>query len=192
MRSAALPDFPLGDGPVSALLRDAGVDRFSQACVFVASLPYGRPPPPRDPQAILSSRRGTCSDKHLLLARLAREAARDDLRLAVLIYLMNERNTPGVGMVLAAHGLDEIPEAHCVLAFRGVHHDFTGLPAGAQSPLESVLLERSVEPDRLHATKARIHGDALQRWCSSRGVDENRAWQAREACISALSARGPA
>ena len=35
------------------------------------------------------------------------------------IYEMSDRNTPGVGRVLTAHGLSYIPEAHCYLRCQG-------------------------------------------------------------------------
>ena len=62
--------------------------------------------------AVLTEGCGTCSSKHALLAGLA-AAQRLPVALMLGIYLMNERNTPGIGPVLARYGLAEIPEAHC-------------------------------------------------------------------------------
>jgi len=57
--------------------------------------------------AVHTEGRGTCTTKHALLAELATEQ-RLPVALVLGIYLMNERNTPSVGSVLARHGLTEI------------------------------------------------------------------------------------
>src|SRR5687768_10106901 len=109
-----LPDFPLiSAGPATQGCRERGMSSYHEVARWVVQLPYGRGAD-REDLAIFHEGRGTCSTKHALLARLAREHG-VDVELVLGIYLMDGRNTPGVGGVLAAHGLRAIPEAHCVL-----------------------------------------------------------------------------
>jgi hypothetical protein len=87
--------------------------------------------------AVLTEGRSTCSTKHALLAELATE---QHLPVALMlgIYLMSERNTPGVGSVLTRHGLAEIPEAHCYLMHDGVRIDVTRETTAPSEPIATV------------------------------------------------------
>src|SRR5262245_28840900 len=137
MTSNDLPklDFSLtGNGPLSAAVQALGLESFADAAEFIRVLPYGRVADDGDQTAILRARAGTCSSKHRFLARLAHECGRHDILLTVGLYEMSERNTPGIGSVLAAAGVDVIPEAHCYLTYEGQRYDFTGLVAGQSSP----------------------------------------------------------
>ncbi len=109
----ALPDFRLRpDGEVASGFAALGLNDFRAAACHVRDLPYGRNSDRSDNGLVLDEARGTCSTKHELLAALAREhEAPVELKLG--IYLMNGRNTPGVGPVLSSYGLDDLPEAHC-------------------------------------------------------------------------------
>jgi len=118
---------------------------------------------------------------------LARECDRFDISLTVGLYEMSERNTPGVGSVLAAAGVDVIPEAHCYLTYEGRRYDFTGLAAGQSSPFNSLMDERPVTPDDLPAVKLKYHQEAIARWATQVGLDFERAWQLREECIESLA-----
>jgi hypothetical protein len=189
MTSNALPklDFPLtGSGLLSAAVRVLGFASFTDVAEFIRLLPYGRPTD-EDQAAILRARTGTCSSKHRFLAALAHECGRVDVSLTVGLYEMSERNTPGVGFILAAAGVDVIPEAHCYLTCEGQRYDFTGLVAGQISPFDSLMDERSVAPDDLPAVKLKYHQEAIARWATQVGLDFNRAWQLREECIASLA-----
>src|SRR5204862_2107860 len=114
----ALPDVPIAaSGPVSTAFRARALSTLRTAARYVRDLPYGRVSDRARPVLVLEERRGTCTTKHALLAILAAEQG-VDLALTVGIYEMNEANTPGVGAVLAAHGLATIPEAHCYLTWQ--------------------------------------------------------------------------
>lgn len=183
-----LPEFSLRDaGPFGRACLAAGAHTFRGAAALVARLPYGRPDA-GDPVAVLREQRGTCSSKHVLLARLSREHGRVDVELVLGVYLMNGNNTPGVGPVLARHGLASVPEAHCYLRYRGQRVDCTGLAPGRTSPLAALLGEEPVEPDALAARKAARHRAVIHEWAAARGRDPRAVWAAREACIAALSA----
>jgi hypothetical protein len=180
-------DFPLiGNGALSAAVRALGLGSFAEVAEFIRLLPYGRVADGEDSSAILRARKGTCSSKHRFLAALAHESGRFDVLLTVGLYKMSERNTPGVGSVLAAAGVDVIPEAHCYLTYDGQKYDFTGLPAGQLSPFDSLTDERSVAPDNLPAVKLKYHQEAIARWATQVGFDSERAWRLREECIARL------
>jgi hypothetical protein len=181
-------DFPLtGKGPLSTAVRALGLESFADVTEFIRRLPYGRVADDEGHAAILRAHIGTCSSKHRFLARLAHECGRLDVLLTIGLYEMSERNTPGVGAVLAAAGVDVIPEAHCYLTYEGQRYDFTGLVAGQLSPFDSLMDERSVTPDDLPAVKLKYHQEAIARWATQVGLDFQRAWQLREQCIASLA-----
>src|SRR5262245_37335349 len=100
----ALPEHPLAvAGPESEAFLRAGCKTYRSAARTLHALPYGRNSDREDFRLVLIEQRGTCSTKHALLAALALEQQLD-VALTIGIYDMSERNTPGVGRVLAAHG----------------------------------------------------------------------------------------
>jgi hypothetical protein len=168
-----------------------GLRTFDEAARHVQALPYSRPVG-SDVTAVLTEGVGTCSSKHRFLTQLAHENGHHAVRLTVGIYMMDERNTPGVGSTLAAAGLDSLPEAHCYLALDGCRYDFTGLAWGEAAPLESLVSEFQVTPAALPAFKVREHRHFLSDWALRRGLDPDTVWRTREACIAALVGRTPA
>lgn len=191
MSIESLPEFTLSDhGPTSAECLRAGLTSFREAAAHVWRLPYGRVTAAGGWSAVLRERRGTCSSKHALLATLVIEHGRADVDLVLGIYEMHEANTPGVGPVLAAHGLASVPEAHCYLRHAGQRVDLTRSDAPAGLPFVTALLhEETVHPAELSAYKPRRHRALLQGWARERGLDAEHLWAAREACIAALEGR---
>ena len=181
-------------GPVTARFRAAGVHDFVGAAHHLLALPYGRIADRNRFWLVLEEGRGTCTTKHALLAELAREQG-IDVQLVVGVYEMSERNTPGVGRVLGAHGLTRIPEAHCYLRYRGGRIDITGVPAGAE-PIDRFLHEEPITIDQIGAYKIDLHRRFLGEWIArteqARGRSLDEIWRIREACIAALEAREPA
>lgn len=178
-------------GDVSALVRELGVVDLREAVRHVRDLPYGRPSDPGDPLAVLEERVGTCSTKHALLAQLCTEQDLTDVRLTLGVYEMDARNTPGVGPVLEAHGLDAIPEAHCYLRHDGSRFDFTR-PSSEGEPIERFLHEETIDPDGIGDYKERVHRAFLAEWSEPLDRDPEELWTIREECIEALSAQGNA
>ena len=85
------PDFRLTNaGPSTAAARALGLEAFYQLCVYVRDLPYGRTLNAADVLRVLSERRGTCSSKHRLLAAVAHECGRSDIKLMVGIYQISD------------------------------------------------------------------------------------------------------
>jgi len=176
------------DGPVTRLFRAAGVEDFRGAAGYVRRLPYGRITDRSKFWLVLEEGRGTCTTKHATLAELAREQD-IDVQLMLGIYEMSERNTPGVGRVLTAHGLSYIPEAHCYLRCQGERVDMTGIPPGA-APIERFLHEEPITVDQIGAYKNDLHRRFLRDWITRTEAVQGRSlddvWRIREECIGAL------
>ena len=181
-------DFPItGTGALSSAVRALGYGRFAQVAEAVRALPYRRVRDTEKLLAVLDEHKGTCSSKHRFLAALAHECGYTDVKLVLGLYEMSEKNTPGVGGVLEAAGIDAIPEAHCYLTYQGRRFDFTGLAPGHTSPFDTLIEERTVSPSEVTSVKAAFHGDALAKWARSRHVDLEHAWKIREECIRLLA-----
>jgi hypothetical protein len=174
-------------GPLSRAIVAQGYSDFTTLARAVCELPYGRPNQLEEVLSVLIEQKGTCSSKHRLLAALAHECGHQEIELMVGIYQMGEENTPGVGAVLTAAGLEWIPEAHCYLRKGENRYDYTGLQAGAHSPFVALLAEFVVLPAKLYEKKLALHREALSNWAAGRRLDLARAWKLREACIEALS-----
>jgi hypothetical protein len=175
-------------GPFTLLFQAAGIHDFAGAARHVLTLPYGRIAARQKLQLVLKEGRGSCTTKHALLAELACEQG-IDVQLTLGIYEMSERNTPGVGRVLSAYGLDNIPEAHCYLRHESGRIDVTGVPAGAE-PIDHFLHEEPITVDQIGAYKQDLHQRFLRDWITRtdavRGRSLEEAWRIREACIAAL------
>jgi hypothetical protein len=186
-----LPDFPLtGPGAAARAARAAGLRTFREAAEHTWRLAYGRNSDRADPLLVLREGRGTCSTKHAFLAMLAREHGKE-VQLTLGIYLMSEANTPGVGAVLAAAGLDAIPEAHCYLVASGRRIDLTHPPSALPGePIEAFLAEQAISPEHIGGFKQSWHRSFLGNWVASGtappGMTAEAAWAVREACIGAL------
>lgn len=178
-----------GTDPVSRRLRERGIGDLREAIRLVRDLPYGRPGDAADPLAVLAEGVGTCSTKHALLARLCDELGVADVQLTLGVYEMDALNTPPAGPVLAEHGLEAIPEAHCYLRYDGERFDFTGASADGV-PIERFRHEEPIRPDQVGDYKERVHRAVLADWRTSldRELDVADLWAIREACVAALSA----
>jgi hypothetical protein len=178
-------------GPVSLEVIARGVADFRAAGRYLGALPYGRTMDRADFRAVVREGRGTCSTKHALLATLAHE---QDLPAALTlgIYRMHERNTPGVGAVLARYGLTFLPEAHCYLTYAGRRVDITRSGVEAAEPITELLHEETIVPEQIGDYKVSLHRRYLERWAAAGAEGAGpRAfedlWRIREACIAALA-----
>lgn len=186
------PDVKLIDGDhVAAAFKRLGVMTTRDAARLIWRLSYGRSSDPENHLLVLSEGRGTCSGKHAILAMLAVELGLP-VELILTFYEMNEMNTPGVGAVLEAHGLCSILEAHCLLRYKGDYFDFTGLPGKDPSEPKRFVHSEVITPAQVCSYKLERHRRFLQEWLEQSqiaGLDLDRAWSIREACIKALAAR---
>ena len=152
----AIPEVALHPaGETTALFLARGIATLREAARCLWALPYGRISNDLRPDLVLQERRGTCTTKHALLAGLAAEQE-IDLALAIGVYEMTERNTPGVGPVLDRYGLEAIPEAHCYVVWQGERIDITR-PVNAPEAITRFLYEERVCPKNIAPYKMRIH-----------------------------------
>jgi hypothetical protein len=180
----ALDPTPLRrERPVSAAFLEIGPRDFRSAARLISSLPYGRNANPEHPLAVLTEGRGTCSTKHALLRRLAIEQGLD-AALVLGIFEMTERNTPGVGKVLAKYGLTVMLEAHCYLRSGGHRVDVTRKVE--RKPVEAMsmfLHEGDIDPDQIGSYKISLHKKMLAAWATDQrvhGLGLEELWRIRE------------
>lgn len=188
----ALPDVRLQPaGPLTAAVMACGSTDLRAVGRYLQELPYGRPAHRDDFRAVLLEKKGTCSTKHALLAAIAHEQA-VALVLTLGIYDMHERNTPGVGAVLAGYGLACLPEAHCYVTYAGTRIDITRFGADPAEPIARFLHEEAIVPEQIGDYKVALHRRFLRDWVvqhaeavGGRGLED--VWRIREACIAALA-----
>lgn len=186
----ALPDKPLvPGGAIVAAFCAVGAQTYRDAAHLVYRLPYGRTSSQDNLTAALTESRGTCSTKHALLAQLAIEQ-RLPVALMLGIYLMNERNTPGVGALLGHHGLVEIPEAHCYLMCRFSRIDVTREHALRAAPIAALLHEEEIAPAQISLYKIQTHQEFLRDWLVTARLTKtpDELWQVREDAALAVGA----
>jgi hypothetical protein len=178
-------------GPLSADIVARGANDLRAAGRYLQALPYGRTADRADFRAVLREGKGTCSTKHALLASIA-----DEQHLPVVlmlgIYLMHERNTPGVGAVLRRHGLAALPEARCYVMYTRRRIDITRSGADAGEPISQFLHEEPIVPDQIGDYKVRLHRRFLEDWTQVhrqliRRLAVEEIWQVREECIATLA-----
>ena len=166
-----------------------GIKNYYDAIQYVKKLPYGRNSDKTDLTMVLSESKGTCSTKHALLAQLASENDLSSIELMLGIYRMQEKNTPGVGKVLAKYDLAYIPEAHNYLRYGGKRFDFTMASSSQIFSFEHFLEEEIViSPKQITAFKVDYHKQFIANWLKKSGKEFTleEIWTIREACILAL------
>ena len=191
--ATALPQFPIqASGPVSLLFFTAGIHNFHDALQYVRTLPYGRTSDQADLPRVIGEGRGTCSNKHALLASLAEEqgfGGPRGIQLMLGVYSMTGANTPGSGPILETAGLDYVPEAHCYLQWEGTRYDFT-IATATPAHFENALLEEHIiSPLEATTTKKEYHQEFLRQWLKTQpgvSLTFDELWAVREACIEAL------
>ena len=188
----ALPGIPLRvAGPLSAEISARGIADFRAAGRYLQALPYGRTADRADFRGVLREGKGTCSTKHALLAALAKEQ-NVPVILTLGIYAMHDRNTPGVGPILARYDLPSLPEAHCYLTHEGRRIDVTRSGAEPTEPITELLYEEAIVPEQIRDYKLTLHQRFMRDWVTSHaeevsGRSFEDVWRIREECIAALA-----
>ena len=174
---------------LTQLLIKKGVEHWEQTLDYVRDLPYGRNISKSDLGLVVNEGKGTCSTKHAFLKAIADENGIEHVDLVLCIYLMTERNTPGISPVLSEHQLDGIPEAHCFLRIEGNSVDVTTPHADLKRILPDKLEEELIQPHQIGEYKIRTHRRFIERWIESSEIDHSveTLWQIREKCIAQLS-----
>jgi hypothetical protein len=171
-----------GVGPLTTLFMMNMVGDLRQAAGLIQGLPYGRNHRRDDPALVLMEGHGTCSSKHACLAALGLELG-VDLGLTLGVYRMSAETDPAVGPILAASGVDWLPEAHCYLTLGEHRVDLTG---GLKERELELLHEESITPEQVVTYKVAVHRRFIEARAVELGCDPEGLWAIREACISAL------
>ena len=177
-------------GPDSESFLRLGINSFRNAARHLNEIPYGRNADRANYRLVLAEHRGTCSTKHALLAAVALEQGLP-VSLTIGIYDMSEANTPGVGRVLAAHGLVSLPEAHCYLSYAGQRVDVTRSGISPQEMIARFHDEWTIEPSQIGTHKIALHQQFLRGWLTTErqlALSCEQLWHIREECILALGA----
>lgn len=175
------------EGPISDAFREKGISDFSEACVYVENLPYGRNSTRKDFTLVLTEGKGTCSSKHALLVALAEENARQDIELIAGIFLMSEETHLQLKGYFSDKTYKQIPECHCYIRCNGVRYDFTGPTSLMDKIAPKIVREQRIEPQQVVDWKIVIHKDYLERWLKrnpSINLNLEDVWKDREEIIS--------
>lgn len=162
---------------------------FSDAALYIKSLPYKRNSNKSDIACVLKDNYGTCSTKHALLHQLAIENMQGDFKLMMGIYKMGAKNTPRIAGVLAEYNLDYIPEAHNYLKYYNLILDFTNKKSSPRDFMEDLLEEREITPLQISDFKVNYHKNHISRWLIEEDIpySAEQLWDIREKCIRTLS-----
>ena len=189
--SSSAPILP-HKGPLSDLTLHKGIESRDQLLSYLRALPYGRTFNRDDFSLVLSSDKGTCSTKHALFQSIANEQDWSGVELLLVMYKMNEDNTPLIGHVISEEGLDYLPEAHCVLRIDGVEVDVTSLDSDFDRLRNSVLSQQTIKATQVGQWKVDYHKDFLKNWITREKIvaEFEEIWALREKCIQRLSENG--
>jgi hypothetical protein len=196
---ASLPEFVLREsGPASEGLLRAGCQTFHNAANHIWQLAYGRTRN-RDEMLVLGEGKGTCSTKHALLARCAREHQQaahgvpggpgEGIELLLAMFLMTESYAPRLAPLLQGAGIDGFPEAHCLLRSRGRFVDLTHPGIQTTWTKDDFLAYETIEPEEVADYKPAYHRMFVDNWALRHhsGLGGDEIWRLRESCIEALS-----
>lgn len=178
------PDGPLGE----AFLAKGCID-FHDAVRLVRDLPWGKPTRP-EALAVIEEGKGTATDKHFLLASLARELGNDELQLVLGIYRMSAETHPAAKAVLGKANLQSLPESLVWLRWYGGDYDFSSMRAGGKAVV--VLQEETITLDKLPGYVEQRHKDFLVRFLLSSRRDDlpdlKGLWKLRGEALDAVIA----
>ncbi len=153
----------------------------------IKSLPYGRNSNRSDYLLVPTEQKGACSTKHAYVKHIADLNRWQNVQLFIGIYLMSEKNTPGVSKTLKTYGLNSIPEAHTYLKIDGEITDITGLQPGEESFIKTLQTEVEIAPDQIGEFKVNFHQSFLSEWTVDTNFSSKELWEIREECINTLS-----
>lgn len=147
------------NGPISRMFLERDVRTFRLAARYVKDIPYGYNSRDNDCTLVFREDMGTCTTKHGLIARLAREQQLP-VFITIGIYEMAESIVSGTGTVLRQHGLPGVPEIHCYLAYKEHRVDLTeGNCNGKDQVIEHFLYTQAVQPDMSRQAKEALYLD---------------------------------
>ena len=178
----------VGDDELTQEIVESGLVSWDDLVRSVRRFHYGRNANREDVMLVWRERKGTCSSKHAFLKHVASLNDWNQVQLFMGIYKMNGTNTPGVEEVLAEHGIEFIPEAHCYLKVNGEPLDCTSVNADFERIRPDLLEEQEIQPHQVAEYKVNEHRKFLQKWLSEStlSISFEELWAIREKCIKAL------
>jgi len=178
----------LDKGPLSRQCISNNILDFDDLIDHLRHLSYGRLSSRSEYLNTISIKKGTCSSKHAFAKALAIEQGWSSIELILVLYKMNEQNTPGVGAVLDSHQLLYVPEAHCVLYDRSTDSfiDCTFPKSDFYALMPDTLLSEIITPQKTLQYKIEWHKRQVDEWSIINKLDFKKIWVIRENCISAL------
>lgn len=181
----------VGDDDLTQDIVESGLVSWDDLVRSVRRFHYGRNANREDVTLVWRERKGTCSSKHAFLKHVASLNDWSQVELFMGIYKMNRINTPGVGEVMAKHGIHYIPEAHCYLKVNGEPLDCTSVNADFERIRPDLLEEQEITPHQVAEYKVNVHKEFLKEWLiqSTLSISFDELWTVREECIKALENR---
>jgi hypothetical protein len=160
-----LPDISISsEGIVAQKFFDLEIATFHQACHWVKNLPYGFNSDSSNSLIIFEERRGTCTTKHGIIARLARELGLEVYK-NLGFYRLNDEIITGVNKIIKPYGLTFIPQIHCFLKYQSSRVDLTeGNCNGKNKTIEDYDFVVRVEPDLSKQEKEACYLTYLQKY----------------------------
>lgn len=179
----------LHKGKLSKRLLELEVFSFYDAIEFVKKLPYGRTTDRANPDLVLEELKGTCSTKHAVVKKIAIEQGIGNVKLYLCLFKMNNINTPVLRTTLRCNNLKYIPEAHCILKYKGEFIDVTNATSSYSNIRGDVLELIEIQPEQIGQFKISYHQEYLKNWLKQEDIpfSFNELWAIRECCISQLS-----
>jgi hypothetical protein len=122
---AVLPDVVIEPRGIAAeAFFNHNLRTFRQACQWIKDLPYGSNSSTEDSLILFEEKRGTCTTKHGIVARLAEELGLDVYK-NLGFYRLNDEIVSGVSALIQTYGLNFIPQTHCFLEYGNFTVDLT-------------------------------------------------------------------
>lgn len=185
-----IPNFEITSNEIiSQQFRLMGITDFESACDFVKRLPVDRNSNRTDYSLVLHEKKGSCSTKHALLARLAEENQQEEIELIFGIYLVSPETHPFFTDFFNQKSYTAFPESHCYLRYKGERCDFTSSLNFISKIESNIIREQRIEPHQVGEWKEKIHQDYLIRWLKRKteiNATFEEIWQDREKLNSLL------
>ena len=105
---------------------------------------------------MLKENRGTCSTKHAILAKLAKEQ-NFPFELHMCIFKMNANNTPIIEKILTKYNLPYIPEAHCYLYSTSDKKIIDITFQNEKTEIENIIHTETIKPEEIGEYKINTH-----------------------------------
>ena len=178
---------------LTTLIKEKGINNWSELIEFTKNLPYGRNSNREDFSLVIKENKGTCSGKHSFLKKVAEQNNFANVKLILGMYRMHHLNTPKIGDTILEKGLAYIPEAHCYLKLNNQRIDITIHSSDIETLLSDIIEEIEIEPEQVGAFKIDYHKNYLLNWMHDNDINLtiDQIWEIREQCINQLEQQHP-